>query len=106
MIGRRRTGDPPSPDLPSRAQAAVRGIGEEPRPRRGLTGFLARALRGRRPQPDASDSPAEAADAAEVQALRAALTRELDRVATRREGQGQRQAGSSAVGGAHADAAG
>ena len=104
MIGRRRNGDPPGLDLPSRAQAAVRGIGEESRPRRGLIGLLARALRGRRPPADAPVTPAEAADAAEVQALRAELTRELDRVATRREE--QRPSGSSAFGDAQIDAAG
>ncbi len=103
MIGRRR-GEASGSDLPSRAQAAVRGISEGSRPRGGLTGILARALRGRRPQPDAAVPPAEAADAAEVQALRAELTRELDRVAARRAEQAQ--SGSSAVADAQADAAG
>ena len=84
MIGRRRSDDASGLDLAARAQAAVRGVGEGPRPRGGLTGVLARALRGRRRRPDTSVPPAETADAAEVRTLRAELIRELDRVAARR----------------------
>ena len=79
MIRRRRTpGSAAADDLPSQAQAAVRSLAEGgPRRSGGLTGFVARALRRRRPAAPAVEMEAgmAAADDAELSALREELTR-------------------------------
>ena len=97
MIGGRRLRGGQAGEHPSSGQAAPRRGAETDRPVRGLAGALARAL-GLRRAPSEPADPFQAADTAELLALREDLTQELERVASRRPaGQAAAQAQPAAA---------